>query len=101
MSEEDDKFDEIIEGSGLAEVFDEMFPSVLTLGDLYEGLALMSNVQVDVHDYLKSVIRTIQYNHRSSSDWTRSEIPQMSVGQATALSNIFKWTALFLEDPGV
>ena len=98
MSYEEDKiFEEIIEASDLKKWFeDHKQLNQLTIGDIYEGISIISQAQVELHQYLMTVMRTIYENNQAGH--IVSELPKVTARQVIALVNIFENAAIFIED---
>lgn len=98
MDNEDDKlFEEIIEASDLNNWFEEQKRSnQLTIGDIYEGIAIVSQTQVELHQYLMKVMTTIYENNKAGHQV--GELPRLTPKQVVALMNIFENAALFTEE---
>jgi hypothetical protein len=91
---EDNQFDDIVENSDLNGWMEER--KKLTFGDIYEGMAMMSSLQVEIHDYLRHAIDRIRLN--SESKESIQTMPSLTQRQIASLMSIFDDTATFLED---
>lgn len=94
-SNEDEMFESIIQENELEKWIHNNTHNSITVSDLYEGIAIMSSVQVELHDYLKSIIKAIFQNQKAGFEIT--ELPQLSGKQIANLKQIFESAALFLE----
>ena len=92
-----DEFDEIISHNNMEHLYGEN--GVMTIQDVYEGLAILSNLQADMHRYLRDVMMTIYQNTRSGKN--PGDFPQLSNEQVLYLEKTFNAAAQFLEEPGV
>ncbi len=94
---DDEAFEEIIEGSELKKWFeDNMAMNQLTIGDLYEGSCILSQVQVELHTYLMKVMKTLYENNKAGEVIT--QLPRLTPKQVVSLINIFENAQIFLED---
>jgi hypothetical protein len=94
-SNEDDIFESIIEENQLEQWIRDNNHNSITVSDIYEGISILSTVQVDLHDYLKSIIRAIFINQKAG--YEVEEIPQLTGKQIANLKQIFESAAIFLE----
>lgn len=99
MEEKNEEFEAILKHNDMLDMYNDSQKSMLTLGDLYEGLAIISSVQADLHNYLYSVVKAIQNNNRAGE--LVNEIPQLKASQAAQLLQIFELGELFLEETDV
>lgn len=96
MEEPNNEFEEILKHNDMLDMYNDSQKFLLTLGDLYEGLAIISSVQADLHNYLHAVVRAIQSNNRAGQNI--NEIPQLKASQASQLIQIFELGGMFLEE---
>ena len=94
--DDDEIFDSIMEENDMAGWLKQSHVNAITIQDIYEGLSLMSDVQVDLHEYLKTVILAIFKNNKAKN--YVEEIPQLTQKQVVHLKQIFESAALFLEE---
>jgi hypothetical protein len=91
---EDNQFDDIVENSDLNGWMEER--KKLTFGDIYEGMAMLSSLQVEIHDYLRHAINRIKINAESKEDI--QTMPVLTQKQIASLMSIFEDTSNFLGD---
>lgn len=91
----DKEFEDIIRNNGLDNLFDSGNGRPLTLGDLYEGINLLSGAQVDLHHYLKEVLVALRTNNQLG--YKKQELPSVSRQQVRLLARIFEDCAKFSE----
>lgn len=91
----DDEFDKIISNNGLDDWFKETSSPELTLGDLYEGICILSSAQVDLHHYLKDVLETLRLNNQAGN--RVKKVPRITPVQAELLLRMFEDCASFSE----
>lgn len=95
--DQDRLFEEIIEQTDLRKWFEEQKNSnQLTIGDVYEGISIVSGAQVELHQYLMTVMRSIYNNNKAGH--VVEDLPRLSSRQVVALINIFENAAIFVED---
>lgn len=96
--EEQDQFDKIIQDNNLENLFkhNSGINPTLTLGDLYEGINILSSAQVDLHHYLKDVLEGLRANNQSGYEVVK--VPMLTKRQADLLTRIFEDCARFSED---
>lgn len=97
--DDDEIFESIIEDNDMEAWLEKTHANSITIADIYEGLTIMSSVQVDLHEYLKSVINSIFKNNQAG--FVVEEIPQLTSKQVAYLKQIFEASALFMEEQGV
>ena len=99
MSEESDDFDAIVQSNNLEDWFKETQPHVLTIADVYEGIAILSSVQVDLHQYLNEIISALFANNRAGEEV--QEVPRLTKKQVSHLQQVFESAATFLEEQDI
>ena len=93
--DEDQLFQEIVNNSNLEDLQSENEKHTLTLGDVYEGIAIVSQVQVEIHRYLQGVMSAIYENNKAGE--VVKDFPAITPTQASCLLAIFEAAAVFLE----
>jgi hypothetical protein len=94
-SSEDEIFESIIQENELEQWIHANSHNTITVSDIYEGIAILSSVQVDLHDYLKLIINAIFANQKAG--YEVEELPRMTGKQIANLKQIFESAAIFLE----
>jgi hypothetical protein len=94
-SNDDEIFESIVQENELEQWVHANGPASITISDIYEGVAILSSVQVDLHEYLKTIISAIFENQKAGHEL--EELPQLTGKQVVYLKQIFESAALFLE----
>lgn len=94
--DDDELFEDIIEATELKKWFEEAHPHQLTIGDVYEGVAIVASMQVELNQYLKDVVTAI-YNNNQRGEIV-DETPKLTTKQIVHLMTIFESAAEFLEE---
>lgn len=92
-------FESIIEENNMEAWLKKSRLDSITISDIYEGLAILSGLQADLHEYLKLVINCVFQNNQAGFEV--EELPQLTSQQVGYLKQIFESAALFLEEEGV
>jgi hypothetical protein len=92
----DDIFNSIVENNGLEDWLEKTKANSITIGDIYQGLAILSSMQADMHEYLKDVIRVVFKNNNAG--FQVEPLPELSSIQVAHLKQIFESAAIVLEE---